>query len=47
MFIVLLAAIEGQSREEVEAAQLDGASPWRIFRDITWPGIAPTLPPWC
>jgi ABC-type sugar transport system permease subunit len=42
MFIVLLAAIEGQSREQVEAAQLDGASSWRIFRDITWPGIAPT-----
>lgn len=42
MFIVLLAAIEGQSREQVEAAQLDGASSWRVFRDITWPGIAPT-----
>ena len=42
MFIVLLAAIEGQSREQVEAAQLDGASSWRIFKDITWPGIAPT-----
>jgi len=41
MFIVLLAAIEGQSREQVEAAQLDGASSWRVFRDITWPGIAP------
>ena len=26
----------------MEAAQLDGASGWRIFRDITWPGIAPT-----
>jgi ABC-type sugar transport system permease subunit len=42
VFIVLLAAIEGQSREQVEAAQLDGASSWRIFKDITWPGIAPT-----
>ena len=42
MFIVLLAAIESQSREQVEAAQLDGASSWRIFRDITWPGIAPS-----
>jgi len=42
MFIVLLAAVEGQSREQVEAAQLDGASSWRIFRDITWPSIAPT-----
>ena len=42
LFIVLLAAVEGQSREQVEAAQLDGAPSWRIFRDITWPGIAPT-----
>ncbi|MGH8676939.1 MAG: carbohydrate ABC transporter permease, partial [Burkholderiales bacterium] len=41
MFIVLLAALEGQSRDQVEAAQLDGASGWRIFRDISWPSIAP------
>jgi len=41
IFIVLLAAIEGQSREQVEAASLDGAGFWRIFRDITWPEIAP------
>lgn len=42
LFIVLLAAIEGQPRDQLEAAQLDGASSWRIFRDITWPAIAPT-----
>ena len=41
MFIVLLAALEGQPREQIEAAQLDGADGWRIFRDITWPTIAP------
>jgi len=41
IFIVLLAAIESQPRDEVEAAQLDGASGWQIFRDITWPSIAP------
>ena len=41
MFIVLLAAIENQPRDQVEAAQLDGASGWQIFRDITWPAIAP------
>lgn len=41
MFIVLLAGLEGQSRDQIEAAQLDGASSWRIFRDITWPAIAP------
>ena len=41
MFIVLLAAIENQPRDQVEAARLDGASGWQIFRDITWPAIAP------
>lgn len=41
IFIVMLAAIEGQSREQVEAASLDGASYWQIFRDVTWPEIAP------
>lgn len=41
MFIVLLAAIENQPRDQVEAAHLDGASGWQIFRDITWPAIGP------
>jgi multiple sugar transport system permease protein len=41
MFIVLLAALESQSVEPVEAAIVDGASPWQIFRHITWPGILP------
>lgn len=41
MFIVLLAAIENQPRDQVEAARLDGAGGFQIFRDITWPAIAP------
>jgi len=41
MFIVLLAALENQPRDQVEAAIVDGASPWQIFRDITWPAIVP------
>jgi multiple sugar transport system permease protein len=41
MFLVLLAALEGTSRDQIEAAQLDGASGWRIFRDVVWPSIAP------
>ena len=41
IFIVLLAAVEGQPRDQVEAAELDGASSFAIFRDITWPSIAP------
>jgi multiple sugar transport system permease protein len=41
MFIVLLAGIENQPRDQVEAAKLDGANAFQIFRDITWPAIAP------
>ncbi len=41
MFIVLLAAVENQPRDQVEAAKLDGAGGLQIFRDITWPAIAP------
>jgi len=41
IFIVMLAALEGQSQDQVEAASLDGASYWQIFRGVTWPEIAP------
>ncbi len=41
MFIVLLAALESQPREQVEAAMVDGADRWQVFRYITWPAIVP------
>ncbi len=41
MFLVLLAAIESQPRDQVEAALLDGAGPVQLFRYVTWPSIAP------
>ena len=41
LFLVLLAAIENQPRDQVEAARIDGANAWQMFRDITWPSIAP------
>jgi multiple sugar transport system permease protein len=41
IFIVLLAALEGQSVEPFEAAVVDGANRWQIFRYITWPEILP------
>ncbi len=41
MFIVLLAAVEGQEVEPVEAAIVDGANNWQIFRHITLPAILP------
>lgn len=41
MFIVMLAALESQPIEEVEAAVVDGATKWEIFRNITFPAILP------
>ena len=41
MFIVLVAALESQPVEPLEAATVDGASHWQIFRYITWPAILP------
>jgi multiple sugar transport system permease protein len=41
MFIVLLAALEGQSVEQIEAALVDGANRWQLFWRITFPQILP------
>ena len=41
MFIVLLAALEAQSVEQIEAALVDGANRWQIFWHITMPQILP------
>jgi multiple sugar transport system permease protein len=41
MFIVLLAAIEGQDQEVLEAAFVDGASRRQAFRHMTIPAILP------
>jgi len=41
MFIVLLAALEGQDQEVQEASLVDGASRWQTFRHIAIPAILP------
>jgi multiple sugar transport system permease protein len=41
MFVVLLVAIESQPQDQREAALVDGASPWQVFRYVTWPAIVP------
>lgn len=41
MFIVLLAALESQPVELLEAAMVDGASRWQTFWKVTWPQILP------
>ena len=39
MMLILLAGLQSQSEETLEAAQVDGASPLRIFREITLPHL--------
>jgi multiple sugar transport system permease protein len=41
MFIILLAALEGTSRDQLEAALVDGANRLQIFRYVILPQIAP------
>ncbi len=41
MFIILLAALEGISHEIIEAAYVDGAGRWEMFRSIVLPQILP------
>lgn len=39
--LVYLAALKGVSKEQLEAASLDGAQPWRRFWAVSWPAIRP------
>ena len=41
--ITVFAALSQVPHDLVEAAQIDGARSWRIFRDVTMPVIAPVL----
>jgi multiple sugar transport system permease protein len=41
MFIILLAALEGQDVNVVEAAMVDGANRWQAFRHVSLPAILP------
>jgi multiple sugar transport system permease protein len=41
MFIILLAALEGQDADTAEAAMVDGASRWQVFRHVSLPALLP------
>lgn len=41
--VIFLSALQGVPPEQREAARLDGASAWQIYRHITLPMISPTL----
>ncbi|WP_421981144.1 carbohydrate ABC transporter permease [Roseibium sp.] len=41
--LVLIGGLASVPQDTIEAAQVDGASGWRVFRDITLPQLAPVL----
>lgn len=43
MFLILLAALSNVDKEQLEAAQIDGASWWMSFRKIVLPAIMPVM----
>lgn len=43
MFLILLAALSNVDQEQLEAAEMDGASRWMTFRKIILPAIAPVM----
>jgi multiple sugar transport system permease protein len=43
VFLIFLAGLQAMPVEPFEAAQIDGASPWQIFCDVTLPLLRPVL----
>jgi multiple sugar transport system permease protein len=41
--VLFLAGLESIPRQYYEAARIDGAEGWRLFRHITWPLLNPVL----
>lgn len=41
--VIMLAALQGVPAELEEAAVVDGAGPWRVFRHVTVPMISPVI----
>ena len=42
-FVILLAGLQGISRDYYEAAKIDGANAWQIFKNITMPLMVPVF----
>ncbi|HWZ29689.1 MAG TPA: sugar ABC transporter permease [Bryobacteraceae bacterium] len=43
LFLLLSAGLQAIPPEPIEAARIDGAGPWRIFRDVTLPLLKSTI----
>ena len=44
--VLIAAGLAGVPRELLEAARVDGANEWQVFRRVTVPLLAPVLA-WC
>ncbi len=40
--LLFMAGLQTVPKEVREAAELDGANPWQVFRHVTWPLLWPT-----
>ncbi len=43
LFLLLSAGLQAIPTEPLEAARMDGAGAWQIFRDVTLPLLKPTI----
>ncbi|MEU7532007.1 sugar ABC transporter permease [Saccharothrix sp. NPDC042600] len=43
MMLILLAGLQSRPQDAVEAARIDGATPWQVFRHLTLPHLRPYL----
>ena len=41
--VIFLAGLQTIPDEIYEAASIDGASPWQVFRNVTWPLLTPSV----
>jgi raffinose/stachyose/melibiose transport system permease protein len=41
--VLFLAGLQGVQKEHLEAARIDGANSWQVFRNVTLPALRPTM----
>jgi len=41
--VLFLAGLQGVQKEHLEAARIDGANAWQVFRNVTLPALRPTM----
>lgn len=41
--VIFLSGLQTIPNELFEAAKMDGASPWQVFRNVTWPMLTPSI----